>query len=76
MEPIYQPHGPHLFIVRLWRESVGEGRTEVRGKVQHVLSGEVRYFRDWSTLIALLTEMMARTAGEHPDMGITPRRQF
>jgi hypothetical protein len=33
----------HLFTVRVWR-----------GKVQHVASGEARYFRDWSTLVAFL----------------------
>jgi hypothetical protein len=49
----------HLFIVRLWREDLGEGQLEWRGKVQHVLSGEVRYFRDWPTLTALLLAMLA-----------------
>ncbi len=49
---------PHLFTVRVWREDLGEGRSEWRGKVQHVLSGEVRYFRDWATLIAALQEML------------------
>ena len=44
----------HLFTVRLWREELGNGQTEWRGKVQHVTSGEVRYFRDWPTLIAFL----------------------
>ena len=40
----------HLFTVRLWQEELGNGQTEVRGKVQHVSSGEVRYFRDWPML--------------------------
>jgi len=48
----------HLFTVRLWLEDLGEGRAEWRGKVQHVTSGEVRYFRDWATLIAALQEML------------------
>jgi hypothetical protein len=46
-----------LFTVRVWLEELGEGRSEWRGKVQHVLSGEARYFRDWATLIAALQEM-------------------
>ena len=45
-----------LFTVRLWREDRGEGRVEWRGKVQHVLSGETRYFRDWQVLLAFLQE--------------------
>ncbi len=49
----------HLFTVRLWLEDLGEGRTEWRGKMKHVLSGEVRYFRDWPTLIALLQALLA-----------------
>jgi hypothetical protein len=44
----------HLFTVRLWVEEPGNGQTEWRGQVQHVMSGEKRYFRDWSTLIAFL----------------------
>ena len=48
-----------LFTVRLWHEDQGEGRVAWRGKVQHVLSGEMRYFRDWQVLLAFLQE--ART---------------
>jgi len=47
-----------LFTVRVWREDLGEGRAEWRGKVQHVTSGEVRYFRDWPMLIACIQEML------------------
>ncbi|MBP1468088.1 hypothetical protein EYB53_020410 [Candidatus Chloroploca sp. M-50] len=55
-----QPQGSQLFTVRLWQEVVAEGQTEWRGKVQHVLSGEVRYFREWSVLITALVEMFAQ----------------
>ena len=48
----------HLFTVRLWSEELGNGLQEWRGKVQHVTSGEVRYFRDWSTLIAFLQRLL------------------
>jgi hypothetical protein len=40
----------HLFVVRLWSEEVGGGQIEYRGKVQHMLSSEIRHFRDWTTL--------------------------
>ena len=44
----------HLFMVRLWPEDLGSGQTDWRGKVQHVMSGEARYFRDWPTLEAFV----------------------
>jgi len=46
----------HLFTVRIWREELGEDRVEWRGKVQHTLSGEARYFREWTELIAFVRE--------------------
>jgi len=45
-----------LFNVRVWREDMGAGRIEWRGKVEHVLSGETRYFRDWHVLLDFLQE--------------------
>ncbi len=44
----------HLFILRLWRESLGDGRFEWRGRVQHVFGGERHSFRDWSSLVDYL----------------------
>ena len=40
----------HLFMVRFWPEDLGGGQTDWRGSIQHVNSGEVRYFRDWPVL--------------------------
>jgi len=40
----------HLFMLRVWLEDLGNGQMDWRGKVQHVNSGEVRYFRDWRAL--------------------------
>ncbi len=40
----------HLFTLRLWVEDVGNGRTEFRGTLKHVLTGETQHFRDWETL--------------------------
>jgi hypothetical protein len=54
-----QAHHPsQLFTVRLWVETLGDDRQEYRGKVQHVVSGEARHFRDWTTLEAFLTEKL------------------
>ncbi len=52
------PQRSHLFTIRVWREDLGDGRNEWRGKVQHTLSGEARYFREWATLITTLQEML------------------
>ncbi|CAG0927920.1 hypothetical protein TFLX_00699 [Thermoflexales bacterium] len=49
---------PQSFIVRIWREDLGPGQAEWRGLVQHVLSHEARYCRDWATLLAYLQEML------------------
>ena len=53
-----RPPRSQLFTVRIWREHLGEGSSEWRGKVEHVLSGQTRYFRDWAALIAALQEML------------------
>ena len=47
-----------LFTVRLWREPMKEGGMEIRGKAQHVLTGEVHYFREWAALGAFMTAQM------------------
>jgi hypothetical protein len=50
-----------LFTVRLWWEDRGKGCVEWRGKVQHALSGETRYFRDWQVLLDFLQEARTET---------------
>ena len=68
----YQRQQSHLFTVRMWQEELGEGQSEWRGKVQHVQSGEVLYFRQWSALVAslekMLTEFEARPQPDQRDI--------
>ena len=59
VQGIHEPVRAQSFMLRMWCEDLGEGRVEWRGKVQHVTSGEVRYFRDWPALIACLREMLS-----------------
>ena len=44
-----------LFTLRVWSEDLGDGCVELRGKVQHAVSGEQQYFHDWPTLISFLS---------------------
>ena len=39
-----------LFTLRFWPEDLGDEHWEWRGKVHHVSTGEVRFFREWMTL--------------------------
>ncbi len=48
----------HLFPVRIWLEVLDNGQAEWRGRVQHVLTGERRHFRNWPALIAHLLAMV------------------
>lgn len=53
-----------LFTVRVWAEELSAGSREWRGKAQHVLSGEARYFRRWEDLLDFLSAKPGRsTAG-------------
>ncbi|MCL4560795.1 MAG: hypothetical protein M1281_09300 [Chloroflexi bacterium] len=59
----------HLFMLRLWLEDLGSGQKDWRGKVQHVSSGEARFFRDWKTLEAFIEERLLKidSEGNHGD---------
>ena len=47
-----------LFTVRLWYELVDAGQWEVRMQAKHILTGETRYFREWSPLAAYLVNKL------------------
>jgi len=61
----------HLFTVQLWQEELSKGQTEWRGKAQHVSSGQVHYFREWSKLILFLQAMLPTP---NPDMQSEPEQ--
>jgi hypothetical protein len=46
-------------MLRIWREALGGGRVEWRGKVQHVLTGEARHFRSWPMLACQLEGILS-----------------
>jgi hypothetical protein len=59
-----QQHHSHLFTLRLWKEDLGNDQAEWRGKVQHVVSAESHYFRDWPTLIAQLLKLLPQAESQ------------
>ena len=58
-------HPTYLFTLRLWLEELGDDRSEWRGQLQPVGSGEARYFRDWQTLVAFLVAMLSESDAGH-----------
>lgn len=45
------------FVIRLWREESAAPQAGWRGRMQHITSGEIRFFHDWDTFIGGLTEL-------------------
>lgn len=43
-----------LFTLRIWHEIMATEPGTVRIQVKHVLSGETRYFQDWTQLTTYL----------------------
>lgn len=58
-----------LFTIRVWLETDADNQRQWRGKLRHVPSGEIRYFRGWAALIPLILDMLNRsiTAKDAPD---------
>ncbi len=57
-----------LFTVRLWQESCKEA-ADFRAKVQHVLSGETRYFSD---PLKMVTFMLAKYQDQEEERLVLP----
>jgi hypothetical protein len=49
-------HHSQLFALRLWTEHEDPESKDVRFKVQHVLSGEARYARNWDEVEAFVMQ--------------------
>ena len=48
-----------LFTLRLWQELLDEQRSEWRGEVKNLATGEVRYFRHWEEIATLVPKMLS-----------------
>ncbi len=64
MKNLYRPPPAQLFTIRLWQEDLGKGQLEWRGEVKNLISGEVRYFREWAKLAVLLPKMLNDIASQ------------
>ncbi|MBX3059053.1 MAG: hypothetical protein KF770_21505 [Anaerolineae bacterium] len=57
------PSPGHLFVIRIWAQEIEYGRTEWRGRVQYVPTGEVHYFREWPDMLAIVQRMLPGEGG-------------
>ena len=55
------PGTREIFTIRFWTESVNPEQTEWRGKVHHIRSSKVRYFRDWQTLVKFVSDVLSQS---------------
>lgn len=56
----------HLFTVRLWLEPLGHERSEWRGEVKYVLTGEAYYFQGWAELQERVQRLLEAIAPPAP----------
>jgi len=62
----FSPHPTATFIVRMWAEPINEDHNEWRGQVEHLQSGEKRYFQQLTIMLAFITSHIGATEG--PDV--------
>ena len=72
----------YFFTLRLWLAEAGSGQPQWRGKLQHVPSGETRYFQDWPALVVCLGTLLPEPGrsplsvdGEHDLTARRPDRE-
>ncbi|MCB0157497.1 MAG: hypothetical protein KDD83_05165 [Caldilineaceae bacterium] len=53
-----RPQSATIFTLRLWYEALDEGSGEWRGELKNLVTGEVRYFRTWAEIAALVPRML------------------
>ena len=61
-------HHSQLFALRLWTEQNDLESNDIRLTVQHVLSGEVRYTRNWAEVEAFEMQVF-----QEVEIGVQPR---
>jgi hypothetical protein len=56
-------YASQLFTIRVWQEAADSTEPEWRGRLQHVPSGEVLYFRSWDMLVRHIVSMLPGREG-------------
>ena len=59
-----------LFALHLWTEHNDPESNDIRFKVQHVLSGEVRYTRNWAEVEAFVMQVF-----HEAEIGMRPKKE-
>ena len=59
-----------LFALHLWTEQHAPESADIRFKVQHVLSGEVRSTRDWTEVEAFVMQIFREA-----EIGVRPEKE-
>jgi len=63
-------HHSQLFALRLWTEQDDPETNDIRFKVQHVLSGEVRYTRNWAEVEAFVMQVF-----QEAEIGVRTKKE-
>ncbi|MEJ2600574.1 MAG: hypothetical protein P8Z00_19730 [Anaerolineales bacterium] len=62
-----------IFTIRIWREKLDERQSEWRGKVQHLSSGQSRYFNEIGKVAEFISDHLSKSKGEtHAAANISP----
>jgi hypothetical protein len=56
----------------VWTEELGEGKTEWRGRLYSVATGQVRHFREWDMLLVYVRELLEQPTSGLPKKGEKP----
>ena len=65
MKPL-ATHPTATFVVRMWAEPINEDHSEWRGQVEHLQSGEKRYFQQLDIVLEFVTSHIGAAVG--PDV--------
>ena len=55
-------HPTATFVVRMWAEPINEDHSEWRGQVEHLQSGEKRYFQQLDKMMEFVSSQLGKTS--------------
>jgi hypothetical protein len=63
-----------IFTIRLWREKLDERESEWRGRVQHLGSGQARYFNEIGKIMEFIGDHLSKSKEETATLSTTAVR--